>query len=94
MANIFPKKYMSKIKDLPGFVDGIEGASTEEIKAKILLAEGHLYEIELEKEKNERLKELKEELKYITGPISEAKGIETAKIKYCIFMLEERGIEI
>jgi hypothetical protein len=91
----FPEKYLKKLNELAaGYTDTVEGADTEEIKKFILSSERNLYEIENERDANEKLAKMKEDLKEATAPFAEAKGIETAKIKYCLFMLESRGVRI
>ncbi len=85
---------MKKIKDVPEFVDGINAADTEEIKAKVMVCEGHLYEIDNDKMNNAKLQELSAELKEMTKPYADAKSLEMAKIKYCIYTLQSRGVKI
>lgn len=92
--NVFPQKFMNKIKDLPEFVEGINSMNTEEIKNKILETEGHLYEIDNAKEADQELASAKEKVKEFSKPYSESKGIETAKLRYCIYILESRGINL
>jgi tetrahydromethanopterin S-methyltransferase subunit A len=88
----FPERYRKKMP--PEFIDGVNSMDTDEIKQKILEAESHIYEIENEKEFNIKLQQAKEDLKLMTQPIAESKGIETAKIKYCLYVLETRGISL
>ena len=92
---LFPKKYMKKLDMFAnGYVETVEGADTNEIKKFILSSERNLYEIENEMAGNANLLKLKEDLKEATAPYSEAKSTETAKIKFCLFKLQERGIKI
>lgn len=91
----FPKKYLSKLKDFaPDHAEKIDQSDTNEIKKFILTSERNLYEIEIEKDNNEKLQQMKDELKEAMGPFTEAKSTETAKIKYCLFVLENRGVKI
>lgn len=93
--NIFPEKYLKKLNSLAtGYTDTIDGADTEEIKKKILSAENNIFEIDNEKDNNDKLKDLKAEIKKINGPFQEAKSLETAKIKYCLHILTNRGVNI
>jgi hypothetical protein len=94
MADQFPEKYMKKIADIPDFVDGVASMDTEDIKKKILETEGHLYEINNSKEADKELAEAKEKVKEFSKPYRESKGIETAKLQYCIYILESRGINL
>ena len=88
----FPAKYSKKLPT--GFSDKVEGLTTEEIKKEILLAEEHIYEVDKAKDEDEKLKQVKEMAKEIAEPYAESKGIESAKIKYCLFMLASRGVSI
>jgi Asp-tRNA(Asn)/Glu-tRNA(Gln) amidotransferase C subunit len=90
----FPVKYMKKIADIPGFVEGIDSMDTDEIKRKILETEGHIYDVDRSKEADEELSKLKEKVSEILKPYRETKAIETAKLKYCIYVLESRGIAL
>jgi hypothetical protein len=90
----FPTKYMKKIQDLPDFVEGINGMDTEEVKRKILESESHIYEVEAAKEKDGELATAKEKAKECSAPYKESKGIETAKIQYCLYVLESRGVSL
>ena len=95
VPGIFPQKYLKKLNNLsPEFIETIDGLDTEEIKKRIVSSENNIYEIEKEKDNNSEILRLKEELKLINGPFAEAKGLETAKIKYCLFTLSNRGVKI
>lgn len=94
MADQFPEKYMKKIVDIPDFVDGISSMETDDIKKKILECEGHLYEIDNAKEADKELNDAKEKVKEFSKPYRDSKGIETAKLKYCIYILESRGVAL
>jgi hypothetical protein len=78
----------------PEFVDAINGMKDEEIKQRILTCEQNLYDVEDAKEADEKLQAIKEEAKAYAAPYRETKNLETAKIKYCLFMLESRGVAI
>ena len=91
----FPEKYRKKLDQFAqGYIETVEGASNEDIKKFILTAERNLFDIEQEKENNANLLKLKEDLKETLAPYNEARSSETAKIKFCIFKLQERGQEI
>ncbi len=91
----FPEKYRKKLQTLAeGFMDTIDQLDTEEIKKRILTAEGNIYEIEYEKDNNEKFLKIKEEMQLISKPFAEAKTVETAKIKYCVYILTEKGVRI
>lgn len=88
----FPTKYLKKIDG--DFTDGINAMDTEEIKKRILECEGNIYEIDADKDNNNELKDMKQKMKEAVQPYSETKGKETAKIKYCLYVLESRGIRL
>ncbi len=88
----FPKKFLNKLPT--GFTDNVDSMSTEEIQDKILLSESHIYELDKAKDEDEKLKQAKELAKEIAAPYTEAKNAEMAKIKYCMFSLENRGLKI
>jgi hypothetical protein len=89
---IFPKNLATK---LPAeFADNINAMSAEEINDRILEAEGNIYKVEDDLSSNEKILDAKAELKEMTGPYRDTKKQEAAKIKYCLWVLEERGLEI
>lgn len=93
--NHFPEKYLKKLDTFaPGYTETVDGANTDDIKKFILTSEKNLYDIEHEKENNANLLKLKEDLKTATAPYSEAKGTESAKIKYCLFTLSNRNVNL
>ena len=92
---IFPKRYMTKLNDLAeGFTDAVDQSDLEDIKKRILAAENNIHTVEQDKETNEKLLKAKEELKEMTAPYRETKSVEMAKIKYCFYVLENRGQKV
>jgi hypothetical protein len=93
MSNgVFPEKYLKKLEQ--EFVDNLEGMETEEIKKNILACESHLYEVENEKEQDKDLNDVREKVKELSKKYRENKSNATAKIKYCLFVLENRGVNL
>ncbi len=91
----FPNKYLTKLNNLAeGFVETAQAADTEELKKIILTSERNIYEIEYERDNNASIIKMKEELKEATAPFNEARGVETAKVKFALWTLENRGIQI
>jgi len=88
----FPDKFLKKLPE--GFADNMAAADTEELKSKILESERHIYEIDHERENNEELTRARENLKNISQPFRDAKATETAKIKYCLHVLQDRGVVV
>ncbi len=89
---IFPKNLATKLP--ADFADTVNAMSAEEINERILQAEGNIYKVEDDLATNEGILSAKEELKSMTGPYRDTKKMEAAKIKYCLWVLEERGQEI
>ena len=89
---VFPDKYKRKVSQ--EFLDAVDQMEADDIKQRILTCEGHLYEIDNAKNSDAKLNAAKEMSKELSGPYREAKTEETAKLKYCLFVLEQRGIDI
>lgn len=87
-----PTKYKKQLPD--DYLETIGSMETEELKKRVLESEGKIFEIESDKEFNDEIQKAKEELKKLTGPYSDAKKQENAKIKAILFTLENRGVEI
>lgn len=90
--NEFPQKYAKKLP--PEFLSALESASEDEIKARLLISEGNIYEVEAAKANDEKLAGIKELAKEHSAPYRESKSLETAKIAYCMYILEQRGIKL
>ena len=88
----FPKSYEKKLPT--GFQEMAASMSTEELKAKIYESQAHIYEIDRAKDEDAKLNEAKEQVKEFSGPYREAAACENAKVKFCFFTLEGRGINI
>lgn len=89
----FPDKYYKKIKDLP-FLDEIESKSTDDIKKEIVKCEERIFAIEKAQEEDAALLAAKEDVKNLSSAYRDVKAVETAKIKYILFLLESRGVEL
>lgn len=88
----FPKRFEKKLPT--GFVEGVESMDTEEIKSKIYETQAHIYEIDKAKDEDEKLNGAKEIVKDLSAPYKDAAATENAKIKYCFFVLEGRGVNL
>lgn len=89
---VFPKRYKNNLPT--GFEEGVESMDTDEIKKKIYECQAHCYEIDKAKDNDEKLQQAKELVKELSAPYSDAQKVETAKVKYCFFVLEGRGVDI
>jgi hypothetical protein len=90
----FPEKWHKVIEKLPEFKDTADAASVDELKKIIVTAEGNIYTIEQEKEADEKLNAAKALVKDYSEPHRDAIKAQTAKIKYAVFLLEGKGVEI
>jgi len=89
---IFPKKYE---KQLPtGWDEMAQSMKDDELKKVIFECEANIYTIEQAKEEDTKLQAAKEEIKEMTAPYSDAKKVQMAKIKYSLFLLEGRGVNL
>lgn len=90
----FPEKWSKVLKSLPEFKDTADAASVEDLKKIIVTSEGNIYTIEQEKEGDSKLNAAKALVKDYSEPHRDAIKAQTAKIKYAVFLLEGKGVEI
>jgi hypothetical protein len=94
MSSIFPKKYQKIIDELPEFREQAEAASKDELNQIIILAQGNISNIEKDLEENQEIIDQREKLKQMVGPYKDAVRVQTAKTKWCLHLLKEKGVEI
>ena len=90
----FPEKWNKVLKDLPDFKESVDAMSPEDIKKIIIQSEGNLYTIDKEKDGDVKLNAARELVKEHSAPYRDAKKVQTAKIKYCLYVLENRGEDL
>lgn len=92
LKNAFPEKWAKKLPT--GFQD--EAATLDEagLKKIIVESEGNLYTIDKEKAADSKLTAAKELMKDLSGAYRDACGAQNAKIKYALFLLEGRGVDL
>ena len=90
----FAPKWAKVLKEIPEFKDTADAASTEELKQIIVRCEGNISDIEKEKDKDEKLNGARDCVKEFSAPYREAEKIQMAKIKYAVFCLEGKGINV
>lgn len=90
----FPKKWAKVLEELPEFKDTADAASSDDLKKIIITCEGNLYTIEKEKEVDAKLNSAKELVKEYTAPYRDALKVQTAKIKYALFLLDGKGVDL
>lgn len=93
-SSIFPEKYAKVLKEIPEFKDTADAASAEDLKKIIITSEGHLFTIEKEKEADIKLNGAKELVKEYSAPYRDAEKMQMVKIKYALFLLEGKGVDI
>lgn len=94
MPTTFPDKWAKVLKDLPEFKDTADSASTDELKKIVVECEGNVYTIEKEKEADTKLNAAQELVKEYSGPYRDAIKTQMAKIKYAMFLLEGKGVNL
>lgn len=90
----FPEKWAKILKDLPEFKESADAASSDDLKKIIISCEGNIYMIDKEKASDHKLNGAKELVKEYTAPYRDALKVQTAKIKYALFLLEGKGTEL
>lgn len=90
----FPEKWWKVILSLPEFKDTADAASVDDLKKTIVECEGNIYTIDQEKEADLKLSGAKEIVKELSEPYRDAVKAQTAKIKYALFLLEGKGVDL
>lgn len=91
---LFPEKWAKVLKSLPEFKEIADAASTEDLKKIIVTSEGNIYTIEKEKTDDVKLNAAKELVKENSAPYRDAAKVQMAKIKYALFLLEGKGVDL
>ena len=95
MSNtIFPKKYTKTLQSEPNFTESANSMKEDELKKLILSCESDINEVEKAKEGDTQLAAAKENVKQYGASYRETKTLLTAKIKYALHVLEERGVSL
>ena len=90
----FPEKYLKVINSIPEFKDTADAASADDLKIIILSSEGNLNNIEKEKAADVKLNGAKELVKDFSAGYRDAAKVQFAKIKYALFLLEGKGVDV
>ena len=90
----FPEKWNKVLKDLPEFKENADAASTDDLKKIIVQCEGNIYTIDKEKDDDQKLNAAKEMVKEYGAPYRDAIKVQTAKVKYALFLLEGKGVQL
>lgn len=89
--NTFPEKLK---KLLGGFTDEADAMSEADLRKIIVSSEGSISKAEKDKAEDVKLKAAKEKVKDFSLPYTETIKYQTAKIKYAVWLLENRGIDL
>lgn len=90
----FPEKWHKILDKLPEFKEIADAASTDELKKIIVTCEGNIYTIEKDKEACIELNAAKELVKEHGAGFRDAAKAQMTKIKYALFLLEGRGVDL
>lgn len=90
----FSEKWNKVLKEIPEFKDTADSSSTDELKKIVMNSEGNIYTIEKEEESDEKLNAAREMTKEYSAPYRDAKKVQMAKIKYALFLLEGKGVNL
>lgn len=90
----FPEKWAKVLKELPEFKDNADALSVDELKKLIVTCEGNIFNIEKEKEDDTKLAGAKELVKEYSAPYRDAIKVQTAKVKYALFLMDSSGTEL
>lgn len=90
----FPVKYEKVIKSMPEFKDTADSSDVETLKKMIVQCEGNIYSCEQDKAADVKLNAAKELVKDLGSGYRDAIKVQTAKIKYCLHLLESKGISV
>lgn len=90
----FPEKWAKVLKDLPEFKDTADASSADDLKKIIISCEGNIYTIDKEKLNDDKLNGAKELVKEYSAPYRDALKVQMAKIKYALYLLEGKGVDL
>ena len=90
----FPEKWLKVIEKLPEFKDTADAASVDDLKKIIITSEGNIYTTDQEMAADVKLTGAKEFVKQYSEPYRDAIKAQTAKIKYALFLLEGKGVDL
>jgi len=90
----FPEKWYKVVTALPEFKDTADAASIDDLKKIIVESEGNIYTIEQDKGNNSKLLAAQELVKEFKTPYQDAIKAQTAKIKYALYLLENKGVDL
>jgi hypothetical protein len=90
----FPEKWWKVIQKLPEFKETADAASVDDLKKIVVTCEGNIYTLDQEKEADINLTAAKEIAKDLSEPYRDATKAQMAKLKYAMFLLEGKGVDL
>lgn len=90
--NGFPAKFEKKLPT--GFKEDADAYDSEKLKQVILECESNIVNVDREMQNDDKLQGVKDLLKDLSAGYREAKHAQTAKIKYCLYLLESKGVSL
>lgn len=88
----FPTKYEKKLPT--GFKEDAESFDEARLKQTILESESNIVNVDREMKADSKLNGAKELAKELGSSYRDAKAAQTAKIKYCLYLLEGKGVSL
>lgn len=92
--NSFPEKWLKVVNKMPEFKDIADSSSVDDLKKIIVTCEGNIYTVEQEMAADMKLNNAKELVKEYSAAHKEALKAQQAKIKYALFLLENKGVDL
>lgn len=84
-----PKKVLAKLPE--GFFESSQSMSAEELKKRLVDCETTISSVEKDMENDQKLNELKEDMKALNGGYKDLISPQRAMIKCIVFVLNSRG---
>lgn len=86
------KELKKVLKQLPvQYADDAAGFDREKLRNEVIKAEIAIHEVRQAEQADDELTREKEKVKELAGPYRDANKAQTAKIKYLLHLLDERG---
>lgn len=89
-----PDKWTKIVNKMPDFKESADAADVDALKKIVVESEGNIYTQEQEMAADVQLNAAKELVKDYSMKYREAIKFQTAKIKYALFLLESKGIDL
>lgn len=88
----FPEKSWNKLSET--WRDAAQAKQTEELERDIIKAVRNMSNTSFDMNNDDKLKALQEELKDLKGAYTETIAIEKAKVDFCVYLFNTRGVAV